>query len=448
MQKEIYSKYKNEVPATFGRRAEASLIDSLIIVVLSFLLIIGGVEILGITPFYQTWNNNLNEARIACYKIEEEAKLYEFTDNEDGQYLNLVQPEDTFEDYALRQILVVYEKDKENFLALTNQTEILNPKGLTPASYETDNLAYFFSTYVPDHNNYQGIEYDLIDMKGKSGPEFYYQILNDNAVDTTMYVLDYENYSLPYLKTEFAANLYRYLFLDQSNFQVGLTSYNLLAKNYQNMWNLAVDELIDSSRYQEHYQIYMENYAYSSYGVDVVCVLAYFISFLAAFVLPNIIFKTSTSWGKYLLKMSAVRNDSENPTFLNYLLKHLVNFFSYAPLLLISCFFGGGLDTGWMYPIFEIGEVGFSLFNITAILLVLPIVSVILLLARSKKQSLSDLASSLTIVDIRYYVDPEEFTEEKKKEIEEKDKDKIVNVEKTYFDSSCFNSKEDENKES
>ena len=99
-----------------------------------------------------------------------------------------------------------------------------------------------------------------------------------------------------------------------------------------------------------------------------------------------------------------------------------------------------------MYPIFEIGGVGFSLFNLTAIMLILPIVSVIVMLVRNKKQSLSDLASSLTIVDGRYYVDPEEFTEEKKEELkQEANKDKILNVEKTYFDSSCFNNKEDKN---
>ena len=256
MQKEVYSKYKNEVPATFGRRAESSLIDSLILIVISFLIIISGVEILGVTSFYKDWNNQLNEARIACYKIEEEAKLYEFKDNEDGQYLNLVQPEETFEDYALRQILFTYESDSENFLKLINQSEISNPKGLTKASYETDNLAYFFSVYVPEFNDYEGASNDLIDMGGLSGQEFYYKILNDNSVDTTMYELDYDNYTLPMLKTEYAANLYRYLFLGESNFQVGLTSYNLLAKNYQNMWNLAVDELINSSRYQVHYQKY------------------------------------------------------------------------------------------------------------------------------------------------------------------------------------------------
>ena len=121
MQKEVYSKYKNEVPATFGRRAESSLIDSLILIVISFLIIISGVEILGVTSFYKDWNNQLNEARITCYKIEEEAKLYEFKDNEDGQYLNLIQPEETFEDYALRQILLTYENDSENFLKLINQ---------------------------------------------------------------------------------------------------------------------------------------------------------------------------------------------------------------------------------------------------------------------------------------------------------------------------------------
>lgn len=446
MQKEVYSKYKNEVPATFGRRAESSLIDSLILIVISFLIIISGVEILGVTSFYKDWNNQLNEARIACYKIEEEAKLYEFKDNEDGQYLNLIQPEETFEDYALRQILLTYENDSENFLKLINQREISNPKGLTKASYETDNLAYFFSIYVPEFNDYEGANNDLIDMDGLSGQEFYYKILNDNAVDTTMYVLDYDNYTLPMLKTEFAANLYRYLFLGESNFQVGLTSYNLLAKNYQNMWNLAVDELINSSRYQVHYQKYMSNYANCAYSVDVVCIISYLLAYGLTFILPNIIFKDSCGWGKRLLKLKAIKNEGENPTFINYFLKHLVNFFSYMPLLLVSCFFGGGLNTGWMYPIFEIGGVGFSLFNLTAIMLILPIVSVIVMLVRSKKQSLSDLASSLTIVDGRYYVDPEEFTEEKKEELkQEANKDKIVNVEKTYFDSSCLNNKEDKN---
>lgn len=442
-QKEVYSKYKNEVPATFGRRLEASLLDALIIVIVSFLLIISGVEILGVTPFYKSWDDNLDESRIACYKIEEEAKLYEFSDNEDGQYLNLVQPEDTFEDYALRQILLVYEKDRENFLKLIDKDEILNPKNLSSASYETDNLAYFFSIYVPEYNDFNGKTNDIIDMGGLSGKEFYYKVLNDNAVDISMYIFDYENYSLPMLKTEFAANLYRYLFLNESNFQVGLTSYNLLAKNYQNMWDLAVDELIASDRYQVHYQSYMSSYANCSYAVDVVCVLSYLIAYFLTFILPNIIFKESFSWGKLAFKLKAVKGERENPKAIDYLIKHLINIFSYAPLLLISCFFAGGLNTGWMYPIFEIAGAGFSLFNLTCILLILPIVSVILMLARSKKQSLSDLASNLTIVDTRFYVDPEEFTEEKKEELEKaKSNNRVENNEKTYFDSSCFDNKE------
>ena len=92
--------YKNELPASSGRRVSAYCIDAVLLIVVSFLLMLISFGVLNNASFYKEKENKVNEEMIACYEIEESAKIYEFVDNENHKYQTPRDQELTFKDYC------------------------------------------------------------------------------------------------------------------------------------------------------------------------------------------------------------------------------------------------------------------------------------------------------------------------------------------------------------
>ena len=96
MEKDVLRKYKNITLVENIQRFKALVIDALILFVVSLILIILSMNIISNTNTFVECNNNLKSEMLICYKIEEEAKIYEFIGQDDEKYTNLRKQEEIY----------------------------------------------------------------------------------------------------------------------------------------------------------------------------------------------------------------------------------------------------------------------------------------------------------------------------------------------------------------
>ena len=434
------AKYKNDTIASWPRRFAALAIDVAILVVLSLAIIIGSTSILSTTENYKYHEGILKEEMINCYRLQEQAKVYEYIGEGDEKYSHPRELEDIFKDYCLSHIIYAESVDAAPFVAYNIKIE--NPNNIAKATYETDNLAYFYVKFAAEHNYFNQNPYDIEEVTNDYRIHFFERYKNF-AVESDMWIFSLETLELPRLDSTFAADLYKYLFIDE-NYQTGKTCYNFLSVNFQRLWNHEIDVLIASQRYQQHYQLYKNSYAECSYMADATIAIDYVISFFLVFVLPMLIFKKYKTFGKKIMKLTVVDKQGYDLQIWQKLCRTSLIFIIMFGALVPSCFLAGGTGSGWMYPIFEIAGGGISLFSIMTILFLIGLISFIVLVFTKKRTSIHDLICSTVVIDDRYHVEIEEALEIKK-EVEEKElkEEKFIEIEQPkYFDSSSFNNSE------
>ena len=431
----------NDTPIPIIKRFKAIVIDSIIVLMVSLLLVVLSMKIISNTNSFKNYNQILETEMLECYRIEEEAKIYEFEGRDDSKYKTPRNQEEIFEDYCLRHILYSYSVDSKAFEQYNVQ--ISNPKKLEIASYENDNLAYFYVNYAAKYNDYNEKINDIVDME--DDPKLhYYKEYKKYAVKIDMWIFDENKYTLPYLDGYFAVDLYKYLFED-SSYQAGLTNYNYLATNYNNLWEVEVGQLVNSSRYKNHYDIYKEYYQKCSYIVDVAVVISYTITFLLAWIIPQLIFKGEKTIGKKIIGITVKKNDGYDLMTHEKILRNVFSYFNMASLLIFTCFLAGGINSGWMYPIIEISGIGISLFSILIILFVISIISFCISIINNKRKSVHDYIMGTICVDDKCITDYE--TRMKLLDEINKPNEEMYYYNKSkYFDSSSFNNTERKDK--
>lgn len=439
MKERDYRIYLRDVTASPMRRVGAYLIDGLLTVILSFLMIVIGMSALSGAEWYQEHETRVREEMIACYEIEEQAKIYEFTDNDDRLYSHPRPQEELFEAYCLMHILYSYSKDPTPFQQYHITPE--NPHGIAPASYETDPLAYFYVFYAAEFNDYGGRENDVVDFEGFSPKAYFYKAMKETAVDISMWNFDEQTHELPYLDGYYAVDLYLYLF-SENGYEAGLSRYNYLSVNYQNLWNRQVQQLIGSERFLEHYQEYKRNYAFCAYVADGLCFISFLMTFLLVYLAPQLFFRHMQTFGKKLLSLYVVDRDGYELTRGTIAVRNLCMLFLMFGWMLVSCFLAGGFHAGWMYPLVEIGGIGISFFALIAICAVLSGVSLFLMLAHRKKRALQDFIAGTRCIDYRYHIGEEEAKALEEEEAKKTSQSDAVSVQGPYLDSSSFQNTE------
>ena len=431
--------YKNDTIASWPRRLGALALDALFLIVLSFALILASVSIVETFDSFKDSKNKIQEEMMNLYKIQEDAKVYEYVGVGEEKYNNPRELEDIFYDYCISHILYSYSVDPTPFEAYEITVE--NPDNIKIASYETDKLAYFYVYYVAEHNEYNGNKYDIVEMK-KDPRLHFFDTYKTNAVESDMWIFNETTLEMPRLDSNYAVDLYRYL--KDNKYESGLKNYNYLATNFQRLWKIEINQLTSSDRYNDHYDIYKQNYANCSYMIDAAIAITFVISFTLICGLPQILFKNCKTFGKKIMRLSVVDKEGYELLLWQKIVRNVFLFIIMFGALVPSCFLAGGTGSGWMYPLFEIGEVGISLFNIMVILLIIGLISFIVCVFTKNTTSIHDLICHTVVVDDRYHKEAEGSLEIQK-ELEEKElkNEKFIDFEeKKYFDSSSFENTE------
>ncbi len=373
------------------------------------------------------------------YRLEEETKLFEFEKNEDEStnYGNIVNQNDVFKKYALSHILYSYDLHKEEWDAKytkesDNPYSIKEKYGVESASFDNDYLGYFYVNYAKNNNENNNL-FSL--ENGESYISHFKSVLLNHSKGAEWSYYE-DNDMLPSLWASYAHTLYRYLFFDEGG-QNGLTTYNFLISQYQGVFEEASNILFHSSRYQSLYLKYKEAYRDCSRIISLFSFISYLATFSLCYLLPTFLFKNGQTVGLFLWKGAVIHHEGLDVSKGQLLLRALVSFFSFFPIMLFSCYFAGGLNSGWMYPLFSIGGKGISLFNITVMLFIVPIANFFAMVINKERRSLTELASGTMVIDTKYHVEPKD-----KEEKQEEEQNGSVAVESPYFDSSNFDNTE------
>lgn len=392
--------YRLDVASSINRRLIASLIDGVILMVLLLVTLILTNSFVAQTPSYKEKEAIINQERIAVYQLEEQARIYQFINNDNQQYLTPRPLEEMFKEYALRQVLLSYQVDPAPFD--NYQIVIENEQGYEPASYTHDHLAYFYVTFVPLNNEFEGHQNDIVNY-GVDTPEIYfYRMLKNASNDLSFWVLDETNYEYPYLNSSFAADLYRYLFIDD-DYRAGLTNYNKLGLTYQSMWQTAVDQLVASQRFQRHYLVYLNYYGQASAMIATSSFLVYVFVFSLAYLLPQIIFKNMQTIGKKLLNIKIIDVHRYSANIWQHITRGVASFILFFGTMLIPVILAGGLQSGLMFPLFQVFGFGISFFHLTVASLIVSVITVLPGFFSREGRWLHDYIAQTLVIDYRYH---------------------------------------------
>jgi len=415
------------------RRMAAYLLDALIFSVAAFALIMLLSLVLLRTPSYKEKEAVVNEKMNLCYQIEEEAKIYRFDGEGDDRFSHPVEMEDLFYEYCMAHILYSYSVDPTPF----ETYGVTLPDDVAAASYDTDRLAYFYVRYCATH--------EVIDFGGMTPELYYYKMLKDHSPNTEMWHFDEENHTLPYLDGYYAVDLYQYL--QDNDHQSGVTKYNYLAVAYRDIWEIQVQELIASPAFQAEYTTYKEYYAACSYTVDVLILVAFLLSFFLVWILPQLLLGDMRTIGRRVMHIRVVDVSGYRALRWGRILSGVFAALGLAGVMMVPCFFAIGLDSGWMYPLFEISGIGFSPFSIMGVLLLLSVVSGVVAFFHKEKRSLVDLICSTMQIDDREHVSEKESFETLREQ-QEKERQEEVTVPLTEtVTSKLFKKSDDTDKE-
>lgn len=438
------SSYRNEGYLPVSKRLTAGFVDAMLLIILSFGLMIASSEIAMAVPSYSEKIETINASRVALYELQEETLLYEYPVDQDGNkdYSTPISQNKVFEKYCYENILYTYSLCKDEWdLAYTlgndDPTAEAKLASYSPTSYDTDRLAYFYVTYASAHNANGNL---FVLQQGETYISHFKTILRNASAGAEWDYFEGDD-RLPALSMAFAHRLYRYLVFSEGG-QDGLNAYNFLITQYQTLFDDAGQILYQSDAYQALYQTYFSAYGECSRVVSLFSFLSYVVSFLLLILLPSLLFKNGETLGLFLRKGTLLHQDRLEVSKGQVLLRDLASFFTLFPTLLVSCYFAGGFNSGWMYPLFSIGGAGVSLFNLTLISLVFPIVNLAMALIRKDKRGFTELLSNTILIDRSYYVDHRLEVENEKEKEEEAKTPTPVSAEVPYFDSSCFENTE------
>lgn len=439
MQERILSKFHDQSDLKTNKKVYVAILDSLILIIFSVILTISGLELIKLNPHYNELNNSLNIERDACYDITSESKLYTYIKDDNNN--KVVEDLDiTFARYAYRHIIYAYQKDPSSFIEYNITIEPYKDFVYEEASFYTDQLAYFYVYYVSMYNEYNNKSNDIVDFNNVEPKQYYINLLKDHTYGS-IFIFD-NNDELPYLRSEVALNIYRYYFLNEESLENGLKNYNFLISTFKAIWEIEATQLTSSSRYQEHYVVYKDIYRTLSIYVTLICLLSYLISFIIFNFALKFLFKDGRTIGFLICRGAIISKDGYSPSFIEILIRSIFELFFYFGNLVFISYFATGLNSGFFYPLVEINGSGISMFSVSAIFLLIPIINLLTILIRKDKMSLIDLVSKTKSVDIKNINKHHLECEDKKAHTENDLNSSTIIDNRNIFDSSSFNNTE------
>lgn len=407
----IIEKNNNQI-ASRGRIITAVLLDFLLLMILlTFIFGVCGLNILKSTNVYSSYNANKDE--FVDYLVT--TRLYE--KNDKGELLN---SNNSGKDYIKLLVKTTYyyedmEFIENNTLGQKEVVEIKNEDVInyvdSSEKYKNDRLAYYFlyfreelSDLSDDIKNNYGEQ-----NKYKNSYNYFYNYgLKANSIEYKAYFNDaiFEGsdnevnvYPLgkSILSKTTAELLHDYLFLNDTSSYEAKTHYNNLLSLYTNALNVAFEELSNNSALYKMLDGKVndsQNYIYKMQVVTLV--ISYVVTFLIYYVGISAIFKFKKTLGLKFSRLMLTLVDDNQIRAKNILVREITMLFTQAIVMLIPLIF---LGTNFYSILFVDLGGGIRFIYLIIIFFVLSLASFIFMTANKKHQFLPDYLSLIVIKD-------------------------------------------------
>lgn len=377
--KRKFDKYKDFPKSLTTPRILGYLIDSILIVVASIVLTITvGGAILNNNDYYKNENLSLNNIAHEIYNLESETKLV--IKDEKSETPALLSVDCIMEEYLRKQIALSYLKDPAPY----TEAKITLDSTYIPATYENDNLAYYFAIYKAE----KGIQTDVF---GNKTPKSYFieEILK-KTTGHDLYV--YEGENLPYLKSDVGISVYKYL--NDKN-SADMTHYETLKTTYNEVASKGLQEINNYEPFLNLYNQYIKHFDNVMNIHNLAQIVAYTISFILVILIAEIVFGYGLTLGRFLTK---TRVNYKDRKIYRTIIRLLVEFIVFMPVIFVS-------------NIFTFGFVSFTA-NIgvlqVILLLLIPVIALLVdigfLAFTPTKRTLSDIFSGSYLVRINQFI--------------------------------------------
>ncbi len=426
---ELLSRSKSARPL---KRALASLIDALFIFVLIYGCFFGGFKILETTEDYNYTKDQIKyeadyykglveETHLAYYEQEEHTKVrYE---NDFFAYINITRllmysNENDLSGVGWYEEVKLHNTDqkypdslKELFDSNISNFEKIPVDEFLPSSYQNDDIAFFYTEYIPLHNENN----DILNYNGNEPKEFFDKsfelAFSDNFA--TYFKASKNKETFPYVieknicqKIFFSSN---YMNLDNS----GDEDYNHIANGYYKLQENAEKRLMNSTTYNStHYANYKANYSKHGHLIVLTLVLSYLVGFLAYNLTTKLIFKEEMTLGRKFLRLGQITYKGEKVKVKDIIIRTIMDTIFYFPLTFIFLFlppFNSNANS-FLVTLVTIGSLEINLLIIYIVILVLVLINFISALLTHYKLTLVDMATKTYLKDLKY-IDEEDLDE-------------------------------------
>lgn len=429
----VTSPYHHQDYALPSKRFLVSLFDAALLTIVTFLVLMLAMN--AILPNISAFNARVTSTenhRIQMIKISEEAGLTSYSNNADGQYQTADDMTTMFKKYARQHILLSYQKEAGKWEITPQIADV------SPASYTNDQFAIFYVDYVSKYNSFQGKDHDIIYLNGLSHEAYLQSVLRKNDTAHTAWITDeylareIANDEFLFLKAPFAQNIYLYMYENQTT-GAPKVDYDYFYGLYEKNWNMATEELTNSTRFNEAYLAYEHDYVYCTHVASLVTVMSYLLGFILIFVLPTLFFKDGCgTFGHKIFHLAVVSGERHLPSPSSLVLRLLVLFFTNLPALLVASFFSGGLSSSLLFPLWNYGP---SLLQILIIACILPVIDMFMVSLSNQRKSLVEWASNTLVLDT---VSVPIITNEEKEKNYSRNDINLVLTDLPYIDSSTI----------
>lgn len=415
-------------PAKSGKRFLSWCLDALIVFLMGYFIFLAGYNgIVKNLESYKNFETTIKEEISYYNDFIEETHLVSFTTNENNEKIRLdndlmclnnikglirasydlgVNGVDNigYEDYW-KDLNVTSEE-------LDGNADHSNAFLGTATNFDNDNIAYFYTNYVPKHNTNN----DFIDFKGKDPRTYFAYDVFKNMLGNSysVYFSDIKEDSLtfPRLKAEYASSMFTYLIRSETS-EVGKQTYSNIYTIYDNLESKAEEIVLNSKTYyKEHYVKFVNANNGEVYQIVITILLSFIVAYLI-FVLAFIFFfKDGVTVGRFALSLAIIGNNGEKIKWYIALLRGLIDLVFFLPLMILVGIMPpfGGTFLYLNISLFSIGTFSVNLFMILTAIFCLSLVNGIFILLSHYHRSLEDLIFKNTVVDIKH-LDEEDIDE-------------------------------------
>lgn len=396
------NRLKRASPAKAGKRFASFFIDFVIVIGMAFLVFLAARPIIENSDSYKKASDTVRTEIDYYNDLVADTHIVEFIDEEKKER----------KDYDIMVLENINRAVYQSYLAFGNEqeTRFVIEEGSTAASFgradlTTDNVAYFYTQYVPSNGQ-------IIDYGGRSALEYLYYLYESSFyTNRTMFTFD-EKLGIPTMNTRTAYSIYHYLYVneDDTDGQQGKAYYDVYYNAYSSMLERAESLLIRSEPYHtEHYEVYRQSLYLQGRLMNVGLIISILIGYLIAILLPKLLFKDEKTIGRLILGLGTIHHKDEfvtTPIILTLVksIPGIIGFLTCAVVLYMFPPFVGVFDS-MVYPLITIGSFSVSFLIIILIISIVAVINSCFSLFTHLKQCLLEMVTKTYLVDIHYLDD-------------------------------------------